>query len=180
FLNLTWLAVFARVAWRARALPRDGPGLLKGCLPALRLGVALFYAIAFLWKLNHDFFRAGTSCAATGWARVAAQFGWVPDRALATAAIWSTLLFEGLGFLLLLVPRTRSVAVLALVGFHTALGLDIVWNFLNFSSAMFALLVLFLEPEALARARTRLAALARGPAAARVWAVAWVAIVLFV
>lgn len=170
FASLALLVFAARAARRDPALLRDGGGLLKEAAPSLRAGTALFYAFACLWKLNQDFLRPEHSCAAVGWTALAELYGLPASASVARVIIGGTLLVEGAGAVLLLVRATRAWTAAALAGFHLLLGLDAVHNYQNFSSVMFPLLWLFLDPRGLARIG---AVPAWAPRVARGWTLLW-------
>jgi hypothetical protein len=144
FVNLGWLAGLAR-----STSPSD---VVRRVRAPLMVAVALFYVWTGLWKLNADFIRPDVSCAIASWERVLEIFRWVPDtNASRYVIIVATLAVELVGPLLLLVPATRGAAVVAFVVFHLLLGLDALKIYLNFSSVMFALLLLFLPDAGIAR-----------------------------
>jgi hypothetical protein len=152
------IAALANVGWLvAAAGTRQPAALLRRAQAPLMVAVALFYLWTGLWKLNADFFRPEVSCAVVSWDRVLGFFRWLPDAdALRRGVIAGTLAMELIGPLLLLWPVTRGAAVVAFIGFHLCLGLDAVKIYLNFSSVMFALLLLFLSGAAVERLRALL------------------------
>lgn len=161
FVNLTWLLVMARAALRSGRFPTDGGLLLAETRTPLLVGVVLFYLWTGFWKLNPDFFRPEVSCAVVSWQNLLASSRWLPDApALRQAVIWTTLVMELVAPVLLLVPRTRRLGVVVFVVFHVLLGLDAIKRFLNFSSVMFALLLLYLPPAAPAHLRRLVPAVA--------------------
>jgi hypothetical protein len=147
------LAALVDVAWLlGRAGAREPAALVRRVRAPLLVAVAVFYLWTGTWKLNADFVRPEVSCAVVSWERVLGFFRWLPDAgALRLGVIGGTLLVELVGPVLLLVPRTRAAAVVGFLGFHLLLGLDAVKVYLNFSSVMFALLLLYLPDGALAR-----------------------------
>jgi hypothetical protein len=149
------LAGLVSLAWllgRIGAGPGDGEALLARVRPPLLLAVALFYFWTGFWKLNGDFLRPEVSCAIASWERVLALFAWLPDAgALRHGVIWATLAMELMAPFLLLAPRARRVAVPLFILFHLGLGLDVQKRYLNFSSVMFALLLLYLPEGAMGR-----------------------------
>jgi hypothetical protein len=149
------LAGLVSLAWvlgRIGAGPGDGEALLARVRPPLLVAVALFYFWTGFWKLNVDFLRPEISCAIASWERVLALFAWLPDGgALRHGVIWATLAMELMAPLLLLAPRARRVAVPLFILFHLGLGLDVQKRYLNFSSVMFALLLLYLPQGAMGR-----------------------------
>jgi hypothetical protein len=154
-VNLAWLLVIVHASRAGGRFPSDGGRLLDAARDPLLVGVALFYLWTGFWKLNRDFVRPEVSCAVVSWDNLLMLFRWLPDaEVLRHAVIWITLGVELGAPVLLLVPRTRRLGVLLLVVFHTLLGLDAMKRFVNFSSVMFALLLLYLAPAALGRVRT--------------------------
>lgn len=147
-VSLAWL--LGRAAGTA-----DGETLLARVRAPVMVGVALFYLWTGFWKLNADFLRPEVSCAIVSWERVLGFLAWLPDAgALRQAVIWGTLGLELVGPpLLLCAPGTRRLLVPLLLLFHVGLGLDVLKHYLNFSSVMFALLLLYLPDAAVARLR---------------------------
>ena len=166
-VNLAWLLVMVR----AGRVPAAGALLLRHARAPLLVGVALFYAFTGFWKLNHDFLRPEVSCAVVSWENLLAQFHWLPDAGdLREGVIWTTLLVELVGPLLLLVPRARRIGAPLLIVFHVLLGLDALKRFVNFASVMVALLLLYLPPSAAGTRKLAVAARRAGPVAATVYA----------
>jgi hypothetical protein len=124
---------------------RRGADLFDGFVPAARTIVVSLYAFAFFAKLNEDFLDPSSSCAAQFFGNVTRWWPMVPDGpALRRGVVWATLGAEGLLAGALCVRRLRAAAVIAGLVFHFLLALDTTKVFLNFSSVMFALLLLFL------------------------------------
>jgi hypothetical protein len=112
--------------------------------PSVRISVILLYFFVTLAKLNEDFFDANASCAAEMYRDIAPLdltnpiFAWTP-----TAAVYGTILAEGGIPILLLFKRTRTLGVVAGLGFHLLLAFHPYGGVEGFSSMMFALLFLF-------------------------------------
>jgi len=86
------------------------------------------------------------------WQRLVETSRWMPNvAALRRGIIGGTLVLEVVGPFLLLFPATRGVAVVTFLTFHLMLGLDVRKTYLNFSSVMFPLLLMFLPDAAIAR-----------------------------
>jgi hypothetical protein len=115
-----------------------------------------------------------------GWRRVTELYGLPGNGAGAAAIIVATIILEGVGPLLLLLPATRIWAAFVFVAFHGALGLDLSARYLNFSCVMFVFLFLFLAPETLEPVRTRLRRFMPGSVVARTWACFWLVLVVVV
>jgi hypothetical protein len=145
------------VVWRAiadRTLEGlDRERLFRVLAPPLRLSLLAVYFWAFFHKLNAGFFDASESCAVglAGRAALVASGGsWSPELPAAAAplAIGGTLLFEAAIPVLLVLRRTRMVALAIGVPFHAVLGLA---GFFSFSTLVFALYTTFLPESAAVR-----------------------------
>ena len=147
FVNLTIiLTVLGHIRMRPLVAARDAG--FREAAPILRVLLLALYAFTFLHKLNHDFLSPATSCAAFMLAGLAEQVPIVPTGPTASAgAIAITLLVEGGVPLLLLVPRTRLIAILVAWAFHLVLSFHPRPGIYAFSAMMLTLLTLFL-PEA--------------------------------
>jgi hypothetical protein len=147
------LSALVNVGWLLGCVRARTPASLVARVRApLMLSVVLFYLWTGVWKLNADFVRPDVSCAVVSWDRVLGTFRWLPDTdGVRRGIIAGTLLMELVGPVLLLLPATRGIAVVGFVAFHVLLGLDARMVYLNFSSVMFALLLLFLPDPAVAR-----------------------------
>jgi hypothetical protein len=169
FVNLGWLL--------ARARGGSPQALLAQARAPLMVATAVFYLWTGTWKLNADFLRLDTSCAVASWDRLLRTFAWLPDLpAVRAGIVGGTLAVELLGPVLLLLPATRAIAVLAFVVFHLLLGLDATKVYLNFASVMFPLLLLFLPDAAVVRLGRFVPA--RAGRLARLAAVGYVAVAL--
>jgi len=155
----TLTAVADLVLLASFAATRGAPDTLARIREPMAWGIAVFYLYTGVWKLTAEWFDPAVSCGAAAWNRQAMQFG-LPEGGLGVAvAIWFTLVIELLGPVGLLWRRTRGVVTALFVAFHLVLGLDILQNFLNFSSVMMGLLVLQLDASAFQRLVPNLPAL---------------------
>jgi hypothetical protein len=149
-----WAAAIGGV-YRLGRLP-TGEELIADVAGPLRAAVAVFYLFTGVWKSNTGFVDPTWSCGAASWARLVAQFGFLPDgEGLRYGVMAFTLALEYIGPVLLLVPTTRAAAATVFVLFHGVLALDLVQNYQNFSWAMVPALTLFLPDDAWDRAAER-------------------------
>jgi hypothetical protein len=117
--------------------------------------VIAVYFFACFHKLNEAFLSVAHSCASAFYLRFAAWFPLaINETWAAQTAIYATLLVEGLLPVALLWKRTRFAAVLVAVLFHSILSADYHQHTMDFSSIMFALLILFLSPQEIKAARS--------------------------
>jgi hypothetical protein len=130
--------------------PRDRATIAARFLPAARVVLLGFYGFAAFTKLNSGFFHPATSCGAEYLAESAQSLGlhqaWIGHGWTAWVGIVGSVGVEATVFVLLLIRRTRVYGVLLGLGFHFVLALDRTHQFFDFSSAVFALFVLFLPP----------------------------------
>jgi hypothetical protein len=157
FLTATIVGGWLLAAARSRALP-SAAAWLRAFEPALRLQLIVIYAWAFWHKLNVDFFDVDKSCGVELFRRVCERVPLIetPTAPWALhAAVWATVVVEGLLPVLLVPRRTRNVALVLGVGLHFVCGLSM---FYDFSMTMLALLFLF-APGDLARALSETPAL---------------------
>lgn len=160
FVNLA-LLVAALLARRDGGIDRDR--LAEAFLPVARWCLVLFYTFAAFAKLNTDFLDAAVSCSTYFFGET---FGG-PPAVGADLLPFATALTELSIPLLLLVRRTRVFGVLLGLGFHSAIALDVVHPFYDFSAVLAALFVLFL-PTAFATGALDLLR-GRGTAFRHVW-----------
>jgi hypothetical protein len=141
-VSLTLLLASGAAWWRGR-----GDGAAAGILPAAfvpaaRWSLVLLYFLSGLHKLNADFFDPVVSCGSVLYRGLRAGLPGLPDApVMGPLAIGLTVLIE-LGLpVLLLVPRTRRVGVVAGILFHTIMAAA---GYPRFSATGLALLALFL------------------------------------
>jgi len=146
------VVVLGYLGWmtlRARRIPAAG-AVFAGIAPFLRASMIVVYAFAALAKMNAAFLDPASSCAT--W--ILRQGVWFAPSLLAgrwwaEAAIWGTVLTEAALPILLAIPRTRLLALVLGIGFHTVLALA---GNVPFTALAFAFFVAFLPLNARQRA----------------------------
>jgi hypothetical protein len=141
-VSLTLLLAFGPAWWRGRrGGGRAGERLPAAFGPAGRWSLVLLYFLSGLHKLNADFFDPVVSCASVLYRGLRAGLPALPDApVMAPLAIGLTMLIE-LGLpVLLLVPRTRRMGVVAGILFHVMMAAA---GYPRFSATGLALLALF-------------------------------------
>jgi hypothetical protein len=120
----------------------------RGPLRAILI-VVYFYGV--FHKINADFLDPEISCGVDLYRTLARSYlPFLPDSAAAAwFSIFGTLAVETAIPLLLLWPNTRAWGVTLGVGFHFFLGFVPYSVYYNFSSALFALFLLFIPPGAI-------------------------------
>lgn len=137
----------------AAALIRRRPSDLDRFLfPAARWTLLGFYSFAAFSKLNAGFFDPAVSCGTLFLERSVTSLGLgglgVHDvGGVRWAVLVGTAAVEASVPVLLLVHRTRPYGVLVAVVFHAMLALDLDVQFVNFSSVLTPLFLLFLPPR---------------------------------
>jgi hypothetical protein len=165
FVAITLATAHGVVAWRTRQAPLDFASTVQAfelAAPALRVSVVAFYSFAAFAKLNVDFLDPATSCAVNFFRSVA-------PRAVASSAllgemvVWLTVAIELALPVLLALSRTRTFGAFVALLFHFFLAADPAQHVADFSTTMYALLLLFLPFDfpsqtfaAAARGRRRL------------------------
>lgn len=139
-VNAALLVCAARARWTAPD-PWSRPDPIVCAAPAARAIVVVVYAFAFLAKLNTGFLDPESSCAVAFSRHIGPFVDLVPGGA--RAAVFATLLVEAILPPLLVIRSTRAYAVLLGLVFHLVLSFDLVQHFVDFSSVMSSLLVLF-------------------------------------
>jgi hypothetical protein len=131
------------------------PAVIASAFPAARAILLVTYGFAALSKYNTHFLDPITSCANAIAGR--ASFG-------TTGPLQDTLVFPLLTLaietsvpLLLLLPRTRRHWVRVALLFHFTLSVSPAFSVVDFTSALFALFVLFLSPDEVNRILNTLA-----------------------
>ncbi len=169
-----WLltAFFDAFLLIALVVTRGAPDVLSRIREPVAWGVAILYFYTGFWKLTTDFLNHDVSCGVLAWRRLADQVPGIPaDGFGPLLATYGTLVLELVFPFLLVWKRSRGVTVFLFAGFHLLLGLDIIQNFANFSTVMWALLLVMLDDDAFERLGTTGPALLR---VSRAWAVAMV------
>lgn len=123
-----------------------GENLITRFAPVARISVLIMYLWAAVQKMNRDYFDPDISCAAKLHIEIGKYFGeLVPTKEWALyGAVWGSLFFEIAIPILLLIPKTRIVGVLAAVWFHLWLSIHPAAGIFSFTSLIMAILYLFL------------------------------------
>lgn len=142
--GVVFLAYLGWTTLRVRRVPAPGE-LFAAIAPFLRASIIVVYAFAALAKMNTAFLDPATSCAT--W--MSRQVIWVDPSLLAgrwqaQSAIWGTVLVEAALPILLAIGRTRRLALVLGIGFHTVLALA---GNVPFSAVALAFYVAFLPPN---------------------------------
>jgi len=136
------------MAMLVRRTPAD---VLDAVGPAARAITVMLYGFAAFAKLNHDFVDVTVSCAAQFYGHITKWWPPFPDGSeIRRGVVFGTIAVESLLPVALCIRRLRPLAVGGGLLFHFGLALDATKAFLNFSSVMFALLLLFLPRDCLA------------------------------
>jgi hypothetical protein len=139
------LALVNLVLLAAILLRRTPDGVFDALVPAARAITVMLYGFAAFAKLNHDFVDVSVSCAAQFYDHITRWWPPLPDGPeIRRVVVLGTIAVESLLALGLCLRRLRPLAVFGGLLFHIGLALDATKAFLNFSSVMFALLLLFL------------------------------------
>jgi len=143
------MAIHGARRGRWRGLDRgEREALFDSFAPFLRWCCLVIYGAATLSKLNHQFVDPQTSAAVQFLYWTAEAHPWIPtDPWARELAIWGTLAVEGGVPLLLCFRRTRWIALVAALAFHTILGLTPL-RIASFSLTMFLVLFAWTPKEA--------------------------------
>ncbi|NQZ94969.1 MAG: hypothetical protein HRU01_00535 [Myxococcales bacterium] len=145
------LAAFVNVAVLLALVARRDPKSAFACYAPVGRGiVVLLYFWSFFHKLNEGFLDPGASCAVALSDGIARGLGASAFPLHAGLAIYGTLAIEGLAALLLLTRRGWPIAVLIVLPFHYAIPFSGFAFYIDFSTALLALLTLFIGAERLA------------------------------
>ena len=144
FVNLTFLFTIGWLLVKKQKVTIAE--VWQTAVPAIRLQVLALYFWAAVHKLNSDFFNPLVSCATTH--KGLGHYAFLPQPEwLQWATIYGTVLLEGSLVLMLIFRRTRPFGIFLGLGFHFMLG---IFDFHDFSSVMFCLLLLFAPHESAA------------------------------
>ncbi len=127
----------------------DRDRLAEAFLPAARWCLVLFYSFAAFSKLNSAFFDTAVSCSTYYFDETARSLGFNTPLAVGAGGLARLLPFVTTGTelsipILLLNRRTRVFGVVLGLGFHSLIALDRLHLFVDFSSVLAAMFVLFL------------------------------------
>lgn len=160
-ISIGFLAALATAAVRTRSTGLNRRDVESALAPIARGVFFVFYTCTALSKINRAFLTPFVSCATFFTDETARSLGW---RSLDTAAspFWGRVIavaviaIELSVVVLLIARRTRVLGVFVAVIFHGIIGLDGSHSFADFSSLVYALLVLFLPTEFFEVVRGRL------------------------
>jgi hypothetical protein len=121
-------------------------------LPLARWCLVLFYSFAAFSKLNSAFFDTAVSCSTYYFDETARSLGFNTPQAVGAGGLARLLPFATVTAelsipTLLFIGRTRIYGVLLGLGFHSLIALDRLHLFVDFSSVLAALFVLFLPAQ---------------------------------
>lgn len=159
----------------------DTAGIRLG-LPAVRVLVLVAYSFAAMSKYNTTFLDPLTSCATA--IADTASYGIASKLGVPTVWVVSVIVTETMIPLLLAMPKTRRHGVRIGLAFHFMLSASPAFAVIDFTSALFALFLLFLSEQDLDRVMARIRAVTDRSAIVRdarrvPWATAVVAFVAF-
>jgi hypothetical protein len=142
------LSVFATL--QAGRINRDR--LANVFLPLARWCLVLFYMFAAFSKLNSAFFDTAVSCSTYYFDETVRSLGFDPPPAVGAGGVARLLPFATVTAelsipTLLLIGRTRVYGVLLGLVFHSLIALDRLHLFVDFSSVLAAMFVLFLPVQ---------------------------------
>lgn len=116
--------------------------------PVGRVLLLVMYVFGIFHKINTDFLDPQVSCAVVLWQKMPAPLAALDGPLMRELAIYGTFVTEGLLALMLLVPRTRALAIAGGIGFHALLALSNHAMYVTFSTLVVMLHLMFLSPAA--------------------------------
>jgi hypothetical protein len=195
FFCFTALAAAAcqLIGWRRGQWGLDRDTLFELIAGPGRWLLAIMYFYGIYHKINADFLDPTVSCGTLLYQLLAAKAegvlhaltGWAPDLVGwpvgQYGAIWGTFIVEGLAMVLLFSIRYKKLGFIIGVPFHILIGWTGYAYYIDFSTIVLVLYVLFLPREATDAAEARLARLFGSATRARAtcWAAALVLLVSF-
>lgn len=138
---------------------RDRSAIWAELSAALRIFIYLLYFFAVLHKLNADYLGSSGSCGAHFWDAMRERLPFLPGGAGARQfAVYGSLAAEILIPVFLIIRRLRALGILFGFAFHALLLTADNGSFClySFSSLVIASYVVFLDPAAWGRAKSRL------------------------
>ncbi|MGA9312596.1 MAG: hypothetical protein WBV74_19840 [Pseudonocardiaceae bacterium] len=147
--SLVNLALLLAALGTMREWSIDRSRLAEAFLPVARWCLVLFYAFAAFSKLNSAFFDTTVSCSTYYFDETARSLGLNTPLAVGAGGLADLLPFVTAGTelsipILLFSRRTRVFGVVLGLGFHSLIALDRLHLFVDFSSVLAAMFVLFL------------------------------------
>jgi hypothetical protein len=155
FVNLTVIGAWGFLVLKTHSFAIERDTLLQTFAPLVRIELLTLYFFAVLHKLNTDWFAPQLSCANYFYLGLVERLPFlsqlaVPVRALPHLALAA----EAAIPVLLYFRRTRLLGVWLGLIFHGLLVLNPLHGFYNFSSMIFALLVLFVPGSRMVQLQT--------------------------
>jgi hypothetical protein len=149
--DFTLLGMVVAAVW-ALARGRPWNDWFAAFVPVGRALLGVMYIFGVFHKINADYFNPAVSCAVDLWRNspLMPQF----LESLKFAAIYGTLIIEGLILAGLVSHRFRHISIIAGIAFHSLIALSDYAFYTPFSALTVALHILYLGPEA-ARSITR-------------------------
>lgn len=142
FISLAIIINYLYVVLSSRTFNIDRENFCSNFVPVLRIILITVYFIAFIHKLNSDYFSPDVSCGVFMYLKLVDIYGFLPrGEAVNNFFIYISLLAEISIPLLLIFERTRIAGILLGLFTHLVFG---IMGYLNFSIIMFALLSLYL------------------------------------
>lgn len=151
FLAFGFVAAYAHVALRTRAVIVDGAGYFEAFAPLGRWLLIIMYFYGTLHKINTDFLNPLTSCAVSFWQRYGFPHIIAESPITHSISMYGTLVVEVTAIILLLTHRFRWWGIILGISFHGFLGFMPPGNVIAFTLLAIALHSLFLPQEALDR-----------------------------
>lgn len=143
-VNLTILTTFVIRAFKERTIHINKSKFFESFRPYVCLELIILYFFAVFHKLNWDYFTLDVSCGAFFYKSQATRFVFLPESwVMEMLCMYATLFCEILIPTLLISSKWRKWGILAAVLFHGIIGFNPTSEFWNFSSVIYALLVLF-------------------------------------
>lgn len=144
-VNMTILSAFVIQVIKEKTVRSINTHLfLKRFTPFVCLELIILYFFAVFHKLNYDYFDPDVSCGSFFYQTQSTRFSFLPGSCiLEVVTIYATIFFEVLIPLLLLNSRSRNLGILVALLFHGIIGFNPTSEFWNFSSVVYAILVLF-------------------------------------
>jgi hypothetical protein len=151
FLAFGFVAAYAHVALRTRAVIVNGAGYFEAFAPLGRWLLIIMYFYGTLHKVNTDFLNPLTSCAVSIWQRYGFPHAIAESPIIHSTTMYGTLLVETTAIILLLTRRFRWWGIILGITFHGFLGFVPPGKIVAYSLLAIALHSLFLPQDALDR-----------------------------
>lgn len=149
-LNFT-LAAMSAAALYTWCRGRSWTCFMRTFAPVGRCLLVVMYVFGVFHKLNTDFLDPVTSCATALWEVMPSPLSALDATWFRHLAIYGTLVGESIILLGLCIHRTRHMAIVAGIAFHSMLALSAYGYYPAFSTLTICLHLLFISPGAAAR-----------------------------